>query len=181
MTILPGTRRADPELEECMKMTLTVLTGVLLAAAPVYGQQAHNHEQAAGEKCEMHAAKHAEGGSHDEHASDPLHRNMPKMVLQHASGLKLTPAQVTQLEQLQAAHKAECEERMVQVKAAEAAAAAAVAAATPDARTFELKLREAANLKVDCKLDMLKTGQAAQAVLTAEQRAHLTHMGHAGH
>jgi Spy/CpxP family protein refolding chaperone len=169
-----------------MRMALTVLAGGLLAASPVFGQAAHNHGQAAGDKpemkCEMHAAKHGADAEHGAaHAADPLHRNMPKMILMHADGLKLTAAQVEQLEALQTAHKADCEARMALVKAAEQAASEAVALATPDARTFEAKLREAAGYKVDCKLDMLRTGQAAQAVLTAEQRAHLGHMGHAGH
>jgi Spy/CpxP family protein refolding chaperone len=169
-----------------MKMVMTVLAGGLLAASPVYGQAAHNHGQAASDKpemkCEMHAATHGADPEHGAgHAADPLHRNMPKMILMHADGLKLTAAQVEQLESLQAAHKAACEARMALAKAAEQGAAEAVAQATPDARTFEAKLREAAGYKVECKLDMLRTGQAAQAALTAEQRAHLGHMGHAGH
>lgn len=171
----------------------TLALGAFFVAAPaahaqghMHGQaqgQAHAHGQEGGGKCAMHASHGAGGeGEHAGHMQDPLHRNMPKMLLQHAEALSLTADQVQRLEALQAAHGEACAERMAQVKAAEAAAAAALSLATPDAATYEAQLRRAAGLRVDCKLDMLRTGQSAVALLSAEQRTHHEHMGHgAGH
>jgi Spy/CpxP family protein refolding chaperone len=179
-----------------IKLGIAALAAGLFAVAPLHAQhthgqhrqqaqpaqqQAHEHGAEGGMHCPMHAEKHGVEGEHASHASDPVHRYAPKMLLQHREMLNLTAAQAERLEALQAAHKADCHARMERVKAAEQAALAALAGATPDVATFEAKSREAANLKVDCKVDMVKTGQEALTVLTAEQRAHLAHMGHTGH
>lgn len=154
-----------------------ILMVSLLAAVPAYAQSAHSHGQAAGQHS-MQDAK--QGGEHGEH-NDAVHRYAPKMMLKHGEMLKLTTSQVTKLEALHDAHQTDCHARMELMKAAEAAANAALELATPDITAFETKMREAANLKVDCKVDMVKTGQNALGVLTEEQRAHLAHMKHAGH
>jgi Spy/CpxP family protein refolding chaperone len=107
------------------------------------------------------------------------HGHGPKMVLQHGAALELTAVQVQQLEALQAAHKAECEERMARVQAAEAAAEAALVQA--DLATYEAQLRTAAGYKVECKVDMARISQAGLALLTPGQRARLMQLSHAGH
>jgi Spy/CpxP family protein refolding chaperone len=176
-----------------IKFGIAALAAGLFAVAPLHAQhthgqhqqqaqqQAHEHGAEGGMHCPMHEEKHGAGGEHASHGSDPVHRYAPMMLLQHREMLNLTAAQAERLEALQAAHKADCHARMERVKAAEQAALAALTAATADVATFEAKSREAANLKVDCKVDMVKMGQEALTVLTAEQRAHLAHMGHAGH
>jgi hypothetical protein len=172
-----------------MKLGASLLAGGLLFAAPLQAQTSHTHgahEGGANAHCAMHQAKHGGGeaaaaGEHAMHGADAVHRYAPKLLLQNRAMLQLTAAQVEQFEALQAQHKAECQERMARVKAAEAAAAAALELATPDVQLFETKSREAANLKIDCKVDMVRIGQQALAALTAEQRAHLAHMNHGGH
>jgi hypothetical protein len=175
------------------------------AGAPDQAAHKSEHEHCA-KHAEKHAAKHgaqagdAAHGSHGAHAARESqgghashgaaganggmmeqHRTAPKMLLKHRDMLELTAAQVEQLEGLQAAHKADCEKRMAAVKAAESSAAAALASDTPDLGTYEAKLREAANTKVDCKVDMARISQAGAALLTDAQRAHLAHMQHAAH
>ena len=113
--------------------------------------------------------------------NDAVHRHAPKMLLKHEAMLQLTAVQKERLQALHAAHETDCHARMERAKAAEQAAAAALELAAPDVRTFEAKSREAANLKIDCKVDMVKKGQEAVAQLTPAQRAHLAHMGHTGH
>jgi Spy/CpxP family protein refolding chaperone len=164
-----------------MKSGTFLFASLFLAAAPLAGQTAHSHgaageaAPAAKEHCAMHAEKHGE--KHD----DAVHRYAPKKLLEHRAMLNLTAAQVERLEALQAQHKADCHARMELVRAAETAAEAALLQEAADLRTFEVKLREAANLKVDCKLDMARTGQVAFGLLTPEQRTHLAHMSHGGH
>jgi hypothetical protein len=171
-----------------MKLGASLLAGGLLLAAPLHAQTSHDHsarEGAAHAHCAMHAAKHGGGEAaavqHAMHGADAVHRYAPKLMLHNRAMLQLTAAQVERFEALQAQHEAECHERMERVKAAEAAAAAALELQKPDVALFEAKSREAANLKIDCKVDMVRIGQQALAALTAEQRAHLAHMSHGGH
>jgi Spy/CpxP family protein refolding chaperone len=148
-----------------------LVAGSLLTALPAHAQS-HSHG------AQGHGGEHAGMAAHHD---DAAHRHAPKKLLAHGEMLKLTATQVERLEALQARHHGDCMARMEQVKAAEAAAEAALLQTTPDLHTFEAKLREAANLKVDCKVDMARTGQEALAVLTPEQRAQLAHMNHGGH
>jgi hypothetical protein len=185
-----------------MRIGTLLLAGGLFTAAPLAAQTPHQHggqgsqhgaqgshqhgaqADGSGMHCPMHEAKHgAQEGQAGQagHGSDAVHRYAPKMLLEHRDMLQLTPQQVERFEALQAQHKADCQARMARVKAAEEAAAAALQLDTPDVQLFETKSREAANLKVDCKVDMVRTGQLALAALTAEQRAHLAHMNHSGH
>lgn len=174
----PERRQRRRSESDMTKLIMIAAAGVLLAA-PLQAQS-HDHRAqtpAAGEKqheCPMH-------GAGVDHMADPAHRYMPKMLMQHTEMLKLSAEQTAALEKLQAAHKAECEEHMVGVKAAEAAAAKLLDEATVDLQKYEASLREAAELKVKCRVGMVATGQQAKALLTPEQLEHLTHMTHAGH
>jgi len=155
---------------------------IFLAAAPLQAQQAGHagHGSHAGHQAqagEQHAGHEGMNCDHD----DAAHRYAPKKLLGHAAMLQLTAQQTAQLEALQAKHHEDCQQRMEQRKAAEAAAEAALLQDTPDLAAFERNLRQAANLKVDCKVDMARTGQQAVALLTAQQRMHLSHMNHGGH
>jgi Spy/CpxP family protein refolding chaperone len=161
---------------------------IFLAAAPLQAQQAGHtghgnhgnhgaHQAQAGQEHAGHAGHEGMNCNHD----DAAHRYAPKKLLGHAEMLQLTAQQKTQLEALQAKHHEDCQQRMEQRKAAEAAAEAALLQDTPDLAAFERNLRQASNLKVDCKVDMARTGQQAVALLTAAQRAHLSHMNHGGH
>lgn len=184
------------------RFATAIVFGGMLAAVPAAAQQTHGshgtqggghqhgaQQQAGGhEHCEKHAARHGQGEhaahgqqAHGQQAHGGMmeqHRTAPKMLLKQRDMLQLTAAQVEQLEALQAAHKADCEKRMAAVKAAEEAAAAALSQATPDLTAYGARLREAANHKVDCKVDMARISQAGAALLTAQQRAHLSHMQH---
>lgn len=186
-----------------IRLSMAVMTGIFLAAAPLHAQTSHGahgpgaahpamheHGQQQHEHCPKHGDKHADthGDTHgDKHghshagAADAVHRYAPKMLLQQREALQLMTAQVEALEALQAGHKADCERRMALVKAAEQTARAALSADTPDLAVYEASLREAATHKVDCKVDMARIGQAGSALLTAEQRARYAHTNHAGH
>jgi Spy/CpxP family protein refolding chaperone len=157
-----------------------IAAGFMLTALPLHAQQAghgnhgtHGAQQAHGE----HGGEHGMNCKHD----DAAHRYAPKKLLEHRAMLQLTEQQVQQLEALQQRHHTDCQERKQQVKAAEESAEAALLQDTPDLAAFERYLRQAANLKVDCKVDMARTGQQAAALLTAQQRSHLAHMNHGGH
>jgi hypothetical protein len=158
---------------------------------PMHAQK-HGAEQGAAHGAHHGAGHGAAHGAHDgtghgaeqgaHHGAghgDASHRNSPMMLLQHREALKLTAEQVQQLEALQAAHKADCERRMALVKAADEAAVAALE--RTDLAAYEAKLREAAGYRIECKVDMARISQAGLALLTAEQRAHLAHAGHAAH
>jgi Spy/CpxP family protein refolding chaperone len=169
-----------------IRIATFVAAASLAAALPLHAQMTHgsqgqtghgNHGQAAQGADAAHAGHEGMNCNHD----DAAHRYAPKMLLKHAEMMRFTPQQVERLEALQAAHHENCQERMAQIKAAEEAANAALLAATPDLAAFERGMRQAANLKVDCKVDMARTGQQALTLLTAEQRAHLAHMNHGGH
>jgi Spy/CpxP family protein refolding chaperone len=166
-----------------LKFGAVVLAAGLISGGPLFAQTSHQHGAAGhgaqtdgAHECAMHAGGHAAG-----HGTDLVHRYAPKRLLEHTAMMRFTPQQVERLEALQAQHKAECHERMGLVKAAEEAASAALLLDTPDVQLFEAKSREAANLKIDCKVDMVRVGQLALATLTPEQRAHLSHMSHGGH
>jgi Spy/CpxP family protein refolding chaperone len=159
-----------------------IVAGCLIAAAPIQAQSHGNHGN------HGQGARQAAQGQHGDHegmgcqhGEDAAHRYAPKMLLKHGEMLQFTPQQVEQLEALQERHHADCQERMGRIRAAEEAANAALLSDTPDLVAFEAGMRRAANLKVDCKVDMAKTGQQALALLTAQQRAHLAHMSHGGH
>jgi Spy/CpxP family protein refolding chaperone len=159
-----------------------ILVAGLLLGAPLHAQS-HQHNHAAPQQAQAAAHDHgAEGGMKCD-MNDAVHRSAPKKLLEHREMLQLTAPQIAKLEALQAAHHDDCNARMERVKAAEAAAAAALELAAPDVALFEAKSREAANLKIDCKVDMVRKGQEAAALLTPAQRAHLAHMsaGHGGH
>ena len=78
-----------------MKLSMAAIA-VLLVAAPVQAQSHQHGEQAgakaAGHECPMHQ------GEGMNHAADPAHRYMPKMIIGNAEMLKLTPDQITKLE-----------------------------------------------------------------------------------
>jgi Spy/CpxP family protein refolding chaperone len=155
--------------------------GFLLTALPLQAQQA-GHGNHGNHGAQQGQAAHAEhGGEHGMNHDDAAHRYAPKKLLQHRDMLQLTAQQAQQLEALQERHHADCQARKTQVKAAEEAAEAALLQDAPDIAAFERYLRQAANLKVDCKVDMARTGQQALALLTAQQRTHLAHMNHGGH
>lgn len=156
---------------------------LFLATAPLQAQQAghtghgsHGAQAQAGQHGD-HAGHEGMNCSHD----DAAHRYAPKKLLGHAQMLQLTAQQKAQLEAMQAKHHEDCQVRKEQRQAVEAAAEAALLQATPDLAAFERYLRQAANLKVDCKVDMARIGQQAFALLTAQQRMHLSHMNHGGH
>lgn len=162
-----------------MKLGMAVLAAVLVAA-PAQAQS-HQHggqtdtTAAAGHECPMH-----EGGSMG-HASDPAHRYMPKMIIQHGDMLKLTADQIAKLESIQSSHMKDCEQSKAAMKAADEAAAKLLEDASPDLAQYEARLRESSEHKLKCRLGMVVAGQTAKALLTAEQLSHLAHMNHAGH
>jgi Spy/CpxP family protein refolding chaperone len=162
-----------------------IAAACFLVAVPVQAQQHGQHGQH-GQQAQQHG-QHGQQGEHEKHeggckhADEAAHRYAPKKMLHHSAMLQLTPQQVQRLEALQEQHHASCQERMQQIRTAEEAAEAALLQAQPDLAAFERGMRQAANLKVDCKVDMARTGQQAAALLTAEQRAHLSHMNHGGH
>jgi Spy/CpxP family protein refolding chaperone len=165
------------EITDMTRIFAFIAAGAVLTALPLQAQSAGhgnhgNHGAQAGQQA------HGEHEGMDCKHDDAAHRYAPKMLLEHRDMLQLTAQQVQQLEALQARHHEDCQPRMQQVKAAEEAANAALLAATPDLAAFERYLRQAANLKVDCKVDMARTGQQAVALLTAQQRTHLSHMNH---
>jgi Spy/CpxP family protein refolding chaperone len=159
-----------------MRTAILFAAACFVTALPAQAQQAGHGQHG------QHG-QHADGAGHDMNCrhDDAAHRFAPKMLLQHGEMLGLTAQQVTQLEALHARHHEDCEARKEQRKEAEAAAEAALLQPTPDLVAFERYLRQAANLQVDCKVDMARTGQQAAALLTPEQRTHLTHMNHGGH
>jgi Spy/CpxP family protein refolding chaperone len=161
-----------------LKTGITAIAAALLMAGPARAQS-HQHggtsaDTTSAMKCAMH-----EGGA--DHATGPAHRYMPELLLKHASGLELTETQTAQLQQLQAAHHEHCQTTSAAVRASEAAAAELLSAESPDMKRYEALLREAANLKVDCRLDMASMAQAAKSLLTAAQREHITHVSHSAH
>jgi Spy/CpxP family protein refolding chaperone len=173
------------------KLILMAAAGVLLAAPAATQAQSHQHGTPAApaakeHDCPMHqkagqAGHDANAAQGMKHGADAAHRYMPKMIMQHAEMLKLSADQVTELERIQAAHEADCKERMAGIKASDEAAAALLEQPTVDMAQYETQLREAADLKVKCRVGMVAAGQQARALLTAEQLAHLSHMNHAGH
>lgn len=177
-----------------IRLSMAVMTGIFLAAAPLHAQTSHGahghggahpamheHGQQQHERCPMHADRPGDRHGGAAGAAEAAHRYGPMMLLQHREALQLTTAQVAALEALQAGHHADCEPRMALVRAAEQSARAALSADTPDLAAYEAALREAATHKVDCKVDNARIGQAGNALLTAEQRVFNAHAGHAGH
>jgi Spy/CpxP family protein refolding chaperone len=167
-----------------MKPVFAALAVSLILAAPLAAQSSHgnhgNHGSHGTAPAQSAHGQHGAGEGAMDCAmhGDAVHRHAPKLLLQHGEMLRLTPAQVEQLGALQAAHHGLCHPRMEQRKAAEAAATAALEQDTPDIAAFEARSREAANLKIECQVDMVRTGQRALGLLTAEQKTHLSHMSH---
>jgi Spy/CpxP family protein refolding chaperone len=186
-----------------MRLSALIITGTLLGAAPALAQQAgHTHGAATGTAqahgshgaqaggagegahCAMHEAKHgdqAQAGHAAMNHDDAVHRYAPKNLLAHAEHLRFTEAQKARLDALQARHHENCSGFMAAARDAEARAAAALERPAPDIAAFEAGMVDAARQKVNCKVDMVRTGQDALAVLTAEQQRQLQHMQHGGH
>lgn len=171
-----------------LRTGIITLAVASLTAAPV---QAQSHQQQHGESCPAHHmdAGHGMKTSHGvdahrmdgAHRMDASHRYAPGMLLKHADALKLTTDQVAQLEGMKATHMQDCARRMAVVEAAESAAAELLAAEQPDLARYEASLLEAAKQKVDCQVDMARLTQRSKALLSAEQKQYILHMGHSSH
>jgi len=143
-----------------------ILTGALLAAAPVSAQQmGHEGHQMPMEQEGMQQQCMAMMGG-----------PQPHMVLQHAEHLVLTAEQVSQLEALSDEAGTASMQHMRPAMEAHTAAAAALQGDSPDFRAYEANLRAAADHMIQAHVSMAWVGVETGKLLTPDQQASLESM-----
>ena len=97
----------------------------------------------------------------------------PAMILHHKADIKLSAAQVTQLETLQKQAEPACTQHMQAAMAAHHSANALLDARSPDFAAYTARLKEATAHMVEGHVAMTKAAVAARDVLTPAQRESL--------
>lgn len=147
---------------------LSILTvAALLASAPAAAQQ-DGHE--------THDMGMMQGGSM-QHCMAMMGGPHPQMLLHHQEALELTPAQVSQLEDLRQQAGEAVRPRMQPAMQAHMAAAQQLRGESPDLQAYEENLREAADHMVQAHVGMARVAMQAREVLTPEQQAELRELG----
>ncbi|HEV8310908.1 MAG TPA: Spy/CpxP family protein refolding chaperone [Methylomirabilota bacterium] len=108
--------------------------------------------------------------------SYPAERPVISFMLEHRSELGLTPEQQSRLEALRGEFTREQIRREAEIRIAEMDLAALLEQDLLDMGKVEAKIREAAKLRSDLRIERLKTLEQGKALLTPEQRGRLRSM-----
>ncbi len=153
---------------ECEMKAIAIATaGALLVGVPLVAQnrdQGHAHGDATHENSMM------------EHCGQMMGGVQPAILLEHRDELGLTADQVRQLEAIN--EQATGSAHMQGAMAMKLQAAELLQGDEPDLAAYEQALREAMEHMIHAHVEMAATASEARAVLTAEQREHLAHIGH---
>ena len=131
-------------------------------------QAAEKQAQAAEKQA---AAMQAAAMQHGAMQGDMKHPVTPTMLIHHAQDLALTPDQVTKVTALVTASTADCQNHLKAAMDAHQSAFELLGApsSSPDLAAYEAKLREATTHVLQAHIGVVKAGQEARALLTAEQ------------
>ena len=153
----------------------------LVALLPTAAVAQHNHgsEGQSGQPQMM-------GGEMDMQMMDGMMGGMmtspsPTMILSQSGPLGLAPAQVRQLEALQAQSMAGREARMTEMHGIHQQMSEMLAGDPVDVDSYEALLRQMADQQVSMHLRALRLGQEALGLLTSEQRTSVRSGGEMGH
>ena len=135
-----------------------------------HGQMQHAQAPAAGKPAQA-AEKQAAGMQHGAMEGGMKHPVTPTMLIHHAQDLALTPDQVTKVTALVTASTADCQNHLKAAMDAHQSAFELLGApsSSPDLAAYEAKLREATTHVLQAHIGVVKAGQEARALLTAEQ------------